>query len=174
MATVRFPYTETSTDVKNSCSTIVGSAQSAHGFFNTTSGASGGNAYIYIYSGTRLAWTSITTLNQMGSGLIRFQCGINPGTGSVSTINGKTYWRFLSQNSPANTTAYASGTASWFICSRNSNNFNTQMTGVSGFTGTVGVTGSGADLEIPSLSIVNGQAYSLSGIYFNWPVEWTV
>jgi hypothetical protein len=40
--------------------------------------------------------------------------------------------------------------------------------------GTVGVTGSGADLEVGDANIISGVGYSCAGIYLNYPLTWTV
>ncbi len=40
--------------------------------------------------------------------------------------------------------------------------------------GTVGLVGSGADLEISSTNIVSGEYYTSAGIYINMPFNWTV
>ncbi len=62
-----------------------------------------------------------------------------------------------------NQAAAASGIATWFVCGYNGNDFSNR----SAVIGSVGVSGSGADLEIPTTSIVSGQNYRCNGFYLN-------
>jgi hypothetical protein len=65
--------------------------------------------------------------------------------------------------SSAYVAAEASGTATWFWWTvrniPNSGNYSTGNTLHHQVVGTVGTTGSGADMELPSTSIVSGQNY---------------
>lgn len=64
--------------------------------------------------------------------------------------------------------ASSSGTATWFRWyTALSSNVIHQI------IGTVGATGSGADLEIPNTSIVSGQPYRIQNLRLQFPSSWT-
>lgn len=72
--------------------------------------------------------------------------------------------------------AISSGTASWFcVCRTASPSWNpsTPFTQFGAAIGTVGVIGSGADLEIVSTNITAGTTYTSAGMYINIPLNWT-
>lgn len=79
--------------------------------------------------------------------------------------------RYLIGKYLTNQAASASGTATWFLACRNGT---TTLTDKGALMGTVGTTGSGADLEIPNISIVNAANYQSAGFYINFPQTWTV
>lgn len=90
-----------------------------------------------------------------------------PYTSGVST--GIKLLTGISQNSSA---ATASGVATWFWLGRNS--ALTDMTNLAFVVGTVGPTGSNADIEIPSTSIVMGEEYKSVGVYLFLPFKFTI
>lgn len=65
--------------------------------------------------------------------------------------------------------ASASGTATWFrsLVVSNTNVMLQQ------FIGTVGLSGSGADLEIDSTTIVSGNSYRVTNLRIQMPTSWT-
>jgi hypothetical protein len=70
--------------------------------------------------------------------------------------------------------ATASGTATWFWWTvRPSYSFDNPNSIVHQLIGTVGVTGSGADLEMGSTSIVIGNPYRILNIRISFPSTWT-
>jgi len=108
---------------------------------------------------------------------IRFMQGSQPTSYSEyqSFINFRTSdilvdWNHLSTitDDSISTTAAAasrSGVVSWFICFRD----NGSSTPV--IIGTVGLTGSGADIELASTNIVQGTTYSISNLRISFPTE---
>jgi hypothetical protein len=71
--------------------------------------------------------------------------------------------------------AVASGTATWFWwVTRPTYSFDNPDSIVHQIFGTVGVTGSGADLEMGSTSVQVGQPYRILNIRINFPSYWTV
>lgn len=65
--------------------------------------------------------------------------------------------------------ASAAGTATWFILQY----ANDDLSVCGAMIGTVGNSGSGADLEVPSTAITVGPLYTSSGIYINFPLNQT-
>ena len=90
-----------------------------------------------------------------------------PYTAGVST--GIKLLTGISQDSAE---ASASGVATWFWLGRNAGL--TDMTNLAFIIGTVGPTGSNADLEIPSTSIVSGEQYKSVGVYLFLPFKFTI
>ena len=69
--------------------------------------------------------------------------------------------------------ATQSGTATWFLgWTRNTENNNAFDQIVQAFIGTIGVTGSGADFEIPNTTVTAGIPYKLSNFVINFPTVW--
>jgi hypothetical protein len=99
----------------------------------------------------------------------------NASTGSNGVATGNT----TGGNCTFSYTAQASGTASWFILARwapnnGSTTTSTAMSGFGSMMGNIGITGSGADLEIPNTSITAGSTYSSAGMYVNFPATFNV
>jgi hypothetical protein len=69
--------------------------------------------------------------------------------------------------------AYASGTATWFCLKSNALIPTAAFTSGNAVIGTIGVAGSGADMQIASTTITNGSSYTSAGFYLNIPVSWT-
>ena len=125
--------------------------------------------YISIYSGSVPTDFSTLTLPSSRSAdvLLTFVSGINQifqytvnVTSNPAVIN------------TAYTTASASGTATWF-------RWYTAYAGtaptsvVQQIIGTVGATGSGADLEIPTTALVSGTAYRIQNLRIQFPSSWS-
>jgi len=71
--------------------------------------------------------------------------------------------------------ATATGTATWFWWTQRATvggNVNGTDALVHQVIGTVGTIGSGADLEISSVSITSGSAYRILNLRLNWPTTW--
>lgn len=90
-----------------------------------------------------------------------------PYTAGVST--GIKLLTGISQNSSI---AQTSGVATWFWLGRNSSL--NDMRNLTFIIGTVGPTGSSADLEIPSTAIVAGESYKSVGVYLFLPFKFTI
>ena len=120
------------TSIKNSRLDVISAAIDA--------GTTGGK--IRIYNGTRPAsGGAVTTLL---SELIMSTTSFAPATNSTITAN------TITDDSSADNT----GVASWFRIVDSNNNYV--------MDGSVGVTGSSADLELPTVNINQGQRISLS------------
>jgi hypothetical protein len=71
--------------------------------------------------------------------------------------------------------AVASGTATWFWwVTKPTYQYDNPNAIIHQIFGTVGVTGSGSDLEMGSTGIVTGQPYRILNIRINFPSYWTV
>lgn len=114
---------------------------------------------LYLCSGVRPAATPTNAeLNAAKLVLWYHQADLSPTTRTDNTVI---------VNTNANT-ATASGTATWFCL--------TAVYGgvvYSSVTGNVGLTGSGADLEIANTSISSGTQYRVSGLILTLPTSWT-
>ena len=138
-------------------------------------GAFYGNlAGIYIMKGTKP--TSFTGLTTYASGpTANILCSFNAYAtfSSQSTADNK----FVLSTS--NATASASGTATWFWAIGPAE-YNPSIIAAASvplsqqFIGTVGVAGSGADLEMSSTSIVASQAYRITNLTLNVSPTYTV
>ena len=137
----------------------------------------GSRAGIYIMKGT--APTSFSALTSYSAGPTSdILCYFNSSTdfSSVSTADNK----FVMSTS--NKVATASGTATWFWAigpaEYNTFSFGAGITSTAPlcqqFIGSVGATGSGADLEITSTSLTSGQAYRITGLTINISPTYTV
>lgn len=129
--------------------------------------------YIKIYQGTVPVDFSTLTLPTSRSSdiLLSFPCWSSVPNVFELTVN--------VANNPAviNSSfrpATASGTATWFRWYTTSQNtVPTELTLIQQIIGTVGATGSGADLEIPSTAIVSGRAYRIQNLRILFPSSWS-
>ena len=127
-----------------------------------------GNTRLGIFKGSVPSFPSFTDLSTRASDLlILFALGAN--TESYSTFADSTTFRLKLGIKASPQAASAAGTASWFIIQYS----NDDLTAVGAMIGTVGNTGSGADLEVPSTSITVGPLYTSAGIYINFPLNQT-
>ena len=129
-----------------------------------------GRCVLIIYKGTPETFPSWTTRTTRDSDiLISFSLPVRASTYIDYQNEVSTHWRVLVGRHLTNQVATASGIATWFLHQWNSTNLN-NCTAV---IGSVGLPGTGADLEIPSTSIVAGQNYRCSGYYMNFPLDHT-
>jgi hypothetical protein len=178
MSTIRFSsaYIGASITTGNTAATPLWSS----GAITTSSVISGSNAglgvtisQIFIYKGTQPDWTTLTDRSTRAADLLITMTLPNYAQSQPFTSIGLvgTSYRWLIGKVPTPTAASASGTASWFILCRSGT---TSMTDKAALMGSVGVLGSGSDLEVPSTSIISGNNYTSAGIYMNMPLNWTV
>lgn len=140
------------------------------------SGGSASTSLLIIYKGTQENFATFTDRSTRASDvLITFTlAGTTASFTDLGQINiglanaARSYKMGIAL---ANQAASATGTAAWFMICRSGT---TSLTDKGAMMGSVGVTGSGADLEIPSTSIVAGTNYQSNGVYFNFPQNWTV
>lgn len=178
-------YGTTYSDLTTRYALFTSSTSSTYSKF--LAGGANGTTRLIIYSGVRPNISTITNLSAYSSNLLvsmsipawstdTMSSGfnlMNPnivelGSGSptvlpatftgASAILGKCY---------TPTAATASGTATWFWFGHYGSP--TDLTGKSFVTGTVGITNSGADLEMETTNIVAGQMYTSGGFKFKIP-----
>jgi hypothetical protein len=134
---------------------------------SSTSGA----ATLLIYKGTPETFPSFTDRATRASDvLITFTLGANTASFTQLGTVGQ-FSRWIIGKQLTQTSAAASGLASWFLLCRSGT---TSLTDKGALLGTVGLVGSGADLEVASTNIVSGQYYTSAGLYINMPYDWTV
>jgi hypothetical protein len=125
---------------------------------------------LHIMKGTvPTNFSTLTTYNARSSDvLVSF---VNNYSSSTNDINGSTIVGQDFQLTTKTKTATASGTATWFwwfSLDGYSNAMSSQ-----GVLGTIGLVGSGADLEIPSVDIVAGNPYRISNVVWRFPTTLT-
>jgi len=136
-------------------------------------------ARLAIYKGTvPVDFSTLTSFNAKSADLLitydatsfTSSTGINQFTGSQASINPMVI-------TTPYVNALASGTATWFWW------FTTPLSGtniwsnttvpINQIVGTVGITGSGADLTIPSVALVAASPYRIFNYRLQIPTEWT-
>lgn len=131
-----------------------------------------GVSLLIIYKGTMPAdFSAFTDRSSRSSDVLITFTSYSGATNFVDAGIVSNAQRYLICRYLTNQTASASGTASWFLACRAGT---TSLTDKGALMGTIGITGSGADLEIPSTSIVNGTNYQSAGFYINLQQNWTV
>jgi hypothetical protein len=133
-------------------------------YADTLSGGQAGSNTLTIYKGTAESfptWTDRTT--RAADVLLTFSLPSTTNSFLDLPNDSATARRMILGRHLTNQTAAASGIATWFVCGRSGNDFSNR----SAVIGSVGVSGSGADLEIPTTSIVSGQNYRCNGFYLN-------
>jgi hypothetical protein len=110
-------------------------------------------------------FTSLTTETSRSTDVLWSLFG-----GSTDYYNTITYQNPIKINSYL-VTATTTGTATWFwMGTFNSQGINPAYQGM---IGTVGLTGSGADLEIADVNIVSGNQYKIVDLKIQFPSVWT-
>jgi hypothetical protein len=126
---------------------------------------------INIYKGTPATFPSFTDLSTRSSDLlIQFVLLDNSrAVENMGIVNQKVRW--LIGKCLTVTAAVGSGTATWFLAYGRGFGTGTSnsLTIRGALLGSVGATGSGADLEIPNTDIVSGANYQSAGFYINFP-----
>ena len=121
-----------------------------------------------IYKGTVPTFPALTNASTVAADLLISFPLANPNSNNV--IVGDTLQQLLGKRL-IDTAATASGVATWFLLRRNNT---TALNTSGGIIGTVGVLGSGADLEVPNTAIVQGQNYQSAGFNLSWLLTRTV
>ena len=141
-----------------------GSASAAsRGLMYNSNGITDSNTQIRIYKGAAPSSLSSPT-DRSADILITFPAG--PTASKAVTVTATSSQVIVDPYIPV--AAAASGVASWFAILHfyNSSLYHHAI-------GTVGVTGSGADLEIPDVNIVAGVVYNFGNLIINVPSSWT-
>jgi hypothetical protein len=123
-------------------------------FTNSNSISANGNCKLYLMEGE----IPDPTINNIDYG--------TNGTPLVTWKNNRIKANYQGQNVWLSTYAAAatiSGTATWFYGYGNALRF----------IGTVGLTGSGADLELDDVNIIQGKTYGISNLRFQVPTSFT-
>jgi len=131
------------------------------------------NTYFYIMKGTvPVNFSTLVNFNARSADVLitYVTASLAPGDFSPTIAN----------VNPSNITtnyvnATATGTATWFWWTQRATvggSVNGTDALVQQVIGTVGIIGSGADLEIPSVSIVSGSAYRVNNLRLSWPTSW--
>ena len=172
MATIVFPSGPVNSGIASNtagCLMAPGSAQTSTIF---GSGSTAGASLLIIYKGTIETFPSFTDRSTRSSDeLITFTSVATAGA-NWSTIGVVSdAYRYIVGKNLTNQAAAASGAATWFLCCRAGT---TSLTNKGAMIGTVGLTGSGANLEIPDTNIVASTNYQSAGFYINFPQSWTV
>lgn len=153
-----------------SWSGIFGGASSSSNS-GATFGAIGSQGRIIIFSGTIPAQPRLMAASDMANALCFWTTIYNGIAGGDTTT-------FTPSTTTTVTTSYkaaiATGTATWFSwCWYSATPPSTSGTIYSRIIGTVGATGSGADLEMPTTSIVTGQQYRVYNLRITIPSSYT-
>jgi hypothetical protein len=136
----------------------------------TGTGANGIISQLVVYRGTPATYPSFTNASTRSSDiLIAFNIPANTGKGESWENQGAigNFRRFLIGRITTPQNATLSGTASWFLLRRAGTD---SLTDKGSGIGTIGLIGSGDDLELPTLSIVSGQSYQVAGFFINIPL----
>ena len=134
-----------------------------------------GRSVIRIYSGTRDSAWSASSAAIDANKLVEFISSTHYSTTIgpvISTVTGAGTLTMTTQVQTTFAVATQSGTASWFMLAVANGN-GTGTTLYQKITGTVGVTGSGADLIISDTSITSGQQYKFVDLTFTFPSVFT-
>lgn len=140
------------------------------GHLQSASNLSGGygSTRLVIFKGSVPSFPTLTDLSTRAADLlILFNLPIS--TGSYETFSDSSNFRLKMGIKAVPQIASAAGTATWFILQFSSDD----LVSYGAMIGTVGNTGSGADLEVPSTAITVGPLYTSSGIYINFPLNQT-
>lgn len=114
-----------------------------------------------IPSGTAILWSSSSSSS---SGIWTTPTVTNGGTDASATFTSSF------------TTASASGTASWFRIWTNNQTAHDSASSMATFgqiVGTIGTSGSGADLILPATNIVSGKSYKIDGLKLQLATDYT-
>ena len=136
-------------------------------------------ARLAIFKGTvPVDFSGLTSFNAKSSDLLltydatsgSSSTGINQFTGSQASIN-----PMVITTTYVNATATGTATWFWWFTTPLSgfNIFNNTVVPYNQIVGTVGITGSGADLTIPSTAITLGSPYRIFNYRLQIPTEWT-
>lgn len=121
-----------------------------------------------IYKGTVPTFPTLTNASTVAANLLISFPLANPS--SISTLAGSAIYQLLGKRL-IDTAATAGGVATWFLLRRTNT---TALNTSGGMIGTVGLLGSGEDLEVPSTIIVQGQNYQSAGFTLSWTLTRTV
>lgn len=128
-------------------------------------------AILNIYQGTKETFPSFTDKSTRAADLL-ISFTLNSGTNSYNDATGNASVRYIIGKCLTPTAAVSSGTATWFLLHRNTGT--TSLTDKGALIGDVGLIGSGAELQLSTVNIVNGNYYRCNGFPINFNHNWTV
>lgn len=134
--------------------------------------------FLELHSGVRLTKTQLEASRTLTAGqpypLARLNTRLLSFTNGTLTGSSGDFSPSVVGNPSSISTIYkaaqAAGSATWFCLAHGIGNGYTTFGNF--ITGDVGVTGSGADLEISDVNIVAGELYRVSGFKINFPSFW--
>ncbi len=161
--------------------TISGTNPSGVGLLNAPSYDNGNflyKIYLYLFQGTKLTSSQMVSSRNLSTAGTPFKSSIlndtlvkfanntdissNSGNFRNSVVNGD----IITINTGF-VSATTSGAATWFCLYHDINNT------IGNFiTGDVGITGSGADIEIPDTNLTSGELYRILGWKLKFPSSW--
>jgi hypothetical protein len=142
------------------------------GILTSGSGQPGwANTYFYIMKGTvPVDFSTLVNFNARSADVLITFATANLAAGDFLPTNPNIDPSLIQTNY---VNAAATGTATWFWWNVQAQTFSGTNFPILQIIGTVGTVGSGADLEIPSISIVAANPYRVSNIRLDWPTSWT-
>ena len=151
---------------------LAATAASGTGLLNSGAGQYGwANTYFYIMKGTAPAdFSTLINFNARSADVLLTFATANLNAGDFLPSNPNINPSLIQTNY---VNASATGTATWFWWTQRVNPLLGTDFLILQIIGTVGAVGSGADLEIPSTSIVTANPYRISNLRLNWPTIWT-
>lgn len=162
-------------------STISGTSPSGVGLLNAPSYNNGEflyKIYLHLFKGTKLTSSQMVSSRNLSTTGTPFKLSILNDTlvkfanNTDSSSNSGNFKNSVINNDVVaiNTefvSAITSGTATWFCLYNDINNT------IGNFiTGDVGITGSGADIEIPDTNLTSGELYRILGWKLKFPSSW--
>lgn len=139
-------------------------------------GTGGSVGYLYLMQGAVPVSFPATLSDRAADILVGFASYTSavPSGGNFITTNQSVNPAVISTEYKA---ASASGTCTWFWWVVNTASSggvpNTSLPPTQQIIGTVGATGSGSDLEIPSVTITAGEQYRVLNLRLQFPTSWT-
>lgn len=123
-----------------------------------------------LYKGTIDNFSTFTNVSSRASDkLVTFECGSTPYT--QQSITGGFQYR-LGASLSTSAIAVGTGTATWFLLRRNDGTGSLSTMGA--MMGTVGLVGSGSDIEMSDNSVVTGNPYRSNGFLLSFYNDWVV
>jgi len=138
-------------------------------------GAAGAMGLLLLMKGTRPLPTDQTTIDALAADvLVRFVSNSSPVGGDFQTTQQGPNPAIISTSYK---NAEASGVATWFwwvVAQGQSGapSYSTSLPLHQQIIGSVGTTGSGADLEIPNTTITASEAYRVMNLRLQFPTSW--
>lgn len=148
---------------------------SAIGFLND--GYLSNSTELHLFKGTRPTKAEMISSRNLGTAgtPFRLALGNNILVRFINSINNNTSLTLTNNNILTINTSFvaaeASGSATWFCLFHTTSGLSSGSFG-NFITGDVGITGSGADIEIPDTNLTSGELYRILGWKLKFPSSW--